>query len=100
MQGQPSGIPVGPIQGQPPGIPVAVQGEIDQCGLVVDAHLHDAECFTTADLVLPEMSSSGVGEAVVMAGPSNLVGKDPNESVEALLGDRLYGLASLNTTGD
>ncbi|KAL3925139.1 MAG: hypothetical protein SGILL_000611 [Bacillariaceae sp.] len=87
--------------------PQSVLDEIARCGSPFDAHLHlEGQWFSPFDAgpLLAEMTAAQIDQGVIMAvyGPSDPLGIDPNEGVAGFVeqsNGRLFGLASLNTTG-
>lgn len=88
-------------------LPPLIQQELDRCGAPLDAHLRiEGTWFTNAAPVLAEMTSVGVAQGILMGfyGPTEpVVAVDSNVDIAEFINQaegRLFGLASLNTTGN
>jgi predicted TIM-barrel fold metal-dependent hydrolase len=81
-----------------------VDKERERCGEVFDMHLHPAN-YSTVDPILNEMNMAGISRGIIYAvyAANNTFLPDANTQVSDLVKaskGRLYGLASLDTSGD
>jgi predicted TIM-barrel fold metal-dependent hydrolase len=81
-----------------------VYKEQKRCGEIIDMHLHPSN-YSTVDPILNDLDMAGVSRGIVYAvyASNNTFLPDANMQVSQLMnasGGRLYGLASLDTSGD
>lgn len=81
-----------------------VDKERERCGEIIDMHLHPSN-YSTVDPILSDLDMAGVSRGILYAvyAANNTFLPDANMQVSQLINasdGRLYGLASLDTSGD
>lgn len=81
-----------------------VDAERERCGEIIDMHLHPSN-YTTVDPLIAQMDAAGISRGILYAvyASNNTILPDANTQVDGMLQEsngRMYGLASLDTSGD